>query len=45
MEAMKEREVKAEKQHRELKTQIADVRDQIAQWSNHTMFQRVLFDL
>jgi hypothetical protein len=37
--------LKAEKQQRELKAQIAEVRDQITQWSNHTMFQRVLFEL
>ena len=45
LEAIKERELKAERQHRELKAQITEVRDQLAAWSNHTLFQRVLFDL
>ena len=45
IEALKDKDLKAEKQHRELKAQIAEVRDQISQWSNHTMFQRVLFEL
>lgn len=45
MEAIKERELKAEKQHREMKTQLAEVRDQMQAWSNHTVFSRVLFEL
>ena len=45
LDTIKERELKAEKQHRELKAQIAEVRDQLASWSNHTVFQRVIFEL
>lgn len=45
LDAIKDRELKAEKQHRELKAQIAEVKDQLCAWSNHTVFQRVLFEL
>lgn len=45
MEAIKDRELKAERQYRELKAQLTEVKDQVVAWSNHTLFQRVLFDL
>lgn len=45
MEAIKDRELKAERQYRELKASLTEVKDQLAAWSNHTVFQRVLFDL
>ena len=38
IEALKERDLKIEKQHRELKTQIAELRDTVNGWSSHTLF-------
>jgi hypothetical protein len=45
IEALKDRDLKVEKQTRELKSQIAELRDVVNAWSTHTLFQRVLFDL
>jgi hypothetical protein len=45
MEVLKDRDIKVEKQNRELKSQIAELRDVVYSWSTHTLFQRVLFDL
>ena len=38
IENLKERDLRLEKQHRELKTQIAELRDTVNGWSNHTLF-------
>jgi len=45
IDSLKDRDLKVEKQNRELKTQIAELRDVVNAWSTHTLFQRVLFDL
>lgn len=42
---MKDKDLKQEKQHRELKAQITELRDQLHAWSNQTLFQRMLFEL
>lgn len=45
MDTLKERDVKLEKSHRDLKAELTSLRDTILSWSNHTLFQRVLFDM
>jgi|SRR4051794_17943080 hypothetical protein len=42
---IKEKELKSEKQYRELKSSIQEIKDSLFSWSNHTIFYRMLFDL
>jgi hypothetical protein len=37
--------MKTEKQFRELKAGISDLKKEMFEWSNHTLFYRMLFDL
>ncbi|CDW91582.1 UNKNOWN [Stylonychia lemnae] len=42
---IKEKELRSEKQYRELRSGIQDIKSQLFEWSNHTIFYRMLFDL
>lgn len=42
---IKEKELKSEKQYRELKGSISDLKKEMFDWSNQTIFFRILFDL
>ena len=42
---IKEKELRSEKQFRELKSSLAEVKEQLFSWSGQTLFQRMIFDL
>jgi hypothetical protein len=42
---IKEKEIKTEKQFREMKQSISDIKAQLYDWSNQTIFTRMLFEL
>ena len=44
-EMIKGKEIKSEKQFRELKGMIEDIKQEMRNWSNQTIFYRMLFEL
>lgn len=42
---IKEKELKSEKQYRELKAELQILKDEMNEWAGHTLFYRMLFDL
>lgn len=44
-QVIKEKELKSEKQYREMKQQIGEIKSLLTEWSNYTIFQRMIFEL